>query len=89
MASALNGRPPRLMAERTSLSNTHVRIAAIGDIHVSRHSQGAFQPLFTHISSNADVLVLSRGLEVVHVFARGRQVVRQGRPMAEGGAGHE
>jgi Icc-related predicted phosphoesterase len=46
------------MAERTSLSNTHVRIAAIGDIHVSRHSQGAFQPLFTHISSNADVLVL-------------------------------
>jgi Icc-related predicted phosphoesterase len=46
------------MAERTSLSNTHVRVAAIGDIHVSRHSQGAFQPLFTHISSNADVLVL-------------------------------
>jgi Icc-related predicted phosphoesterase len=46
------------MAERTSLSNTHVRIAAIGDIHVSRHSQGVFQPLFTHISSNADVLVL-------------------------------
>jgi Icc-related predicted phosphoesterase len=46
------------MAERTSLSNTHVRIAAIGDIHVSRHSQGAFQPLFAHISSNADVLVL-------------------------------
>jgi Icc-related predicted phosphoesterase len=46
------------MAERTSLPNTHVRIAAIGDIHVSRHSQGAFQPLFTHISSNADVLVL-------------------------------
>jgi Icc-related predicted phosphoesterase len=46
------------MAERTSLSNTHVRVAAIGDIHVSRHSQGAFQPLFTHISGNADVLVL-------------------------------
>jgi Icc-related predicted phosphoesterase len=46
------------MAERTSLSNTHVRVAAIGDIHMSRHSQGAFQPLFTHISSNADVLVL-------------------------------
>ncbi len=46
------------MAERTSLPNTYVRIAAIGDIHVSRHSQGAFQPLFTHISGNADVLVL-------------------------------
>jgi Icc-related predicted phosphoesterase len=46
------------MTERTSLPNTHVRIAAIGDIHVSRHSQGAFQPLFTHISNSADVLVL-------------------------------
>ena len=57
MAFALNWRSG-LMAERTSLPNTHVRIAAIGDIHVSRHSQGAFQPLFTHISSNADILVL-------------------------------
>jgi Icc-related predicted phosphoesterase len=41
-----------------SSPRTHLRIAAIGDIHVSRHSQGAFQPLFTHITSNADVLVL-------------------------------
>ena len=41
-----------------SSPRTHLRIAAIGDIHVSRHSQGAFQPLFTQISSNADVLVL-------------------------------
>jgi Icc-related predicted phosphoesterase len=46
------------MPDRTSLPRTHVRVAAIGDIHVSRHSQGAFQPLFTHISTNADVLVL-------------------------------
>jgi Icc-related predicted phosphoesterase len=41
-----------------SSPRTPIRIAAIGDIHVSRHSQGAFQPLFTHITSNADVLVL-------------------------------
>src|SRR3970040_1481958 len=46
------------MTERTSLRRTHVRVAAIGDIHVARHSQGAFQPLFAHISANADVLVL-------------------------------
>ena len=46
------------MAERTSSGRTHLRVAAIGDIHVSRHSQGAFQPLFAHISANADVLVL-------------------------------
>ena len=46
------------MAERTKSPKTHVRVAAIGDVHVSRHSQGAFQPLFSHISANADVLVL-------------------------------
>ncbi|MGH9255816.1 MAG: metallophosphoesterase family protein [Vicinamibacterales bacterium] len=46
------------MAERTSSPRTHLRVAAMGDIHVSRHSQGAFQPLFAHISTNADLLVL-------------------------------
>jgi Icc-related predicted phosphoesterase len=35
-----------------------VRIAAVGDIHVSKTSQGAFQPLFTQISNSADVLIL-------------------------------
>ena len=39
-------------------SKTHLRVAAIGDLHVSRHSQGAFHQLFTHITSNADVLLL-------------------------------
>ena len=39
-------------------TKTHLRVAAIGDIHVSRHSQGAFQPLFTQISGSADVLAL-------------------------------
>ena len=37
---------------------THLRVAAIGDLHVSRHSQGAFQPLFAQISASADVLAL-------------------------------
>jgi Icc-related predicted phosphoesterase len=36
----------------------YLRVAAIGDLHVSRHSQGAFQPLFGQITMNADVLVL-------------------------------
>src|SRR5258705_4797010 len=44
------------MPERTT--RTHVRIAAIGDLHVSRHSQGTFQPLFSQISDDADVLLL-------------------------------
>jgi Icc-related predicted phosphoesterase len=41
-----------------TLHRTHLRVAAIGDLHVSRQSQGAFQPLFSQISENADVLVL-------------------------------
>ena len=39
-------------------TRTHLRVAAIGDLHVSRHSQGTFQPLFTQISGSADVLAL-------------------------------
>src|SRR6478735_2762311 len=42
------------MAQRTS----RIRIAAIGDIHVSKSSQGKFQSLFAQISSSADVFVL-------------------------------
>ena len=38
--------------------NSTIRIAAIGDIHVSKSSQGKFQPLFAQITSSADVLVL-------------------------------
>jgi Icc-related predicted phosphoesterase len=42
----------------TSTPSTHVRIAAIADLHVSKSSQGVFQPLFSQISASADVLVL-------------------------------
>jgi len=31
------------------MSKTHLRIAAMGDLHVSRHSQGAFHELFRQI----------------------------------------
>jgi Icc-related predicted phosphoesterase len=44
------------MPERTT--RTHVRIAAIGDLHVSKHSGGTLQPLFSQISDDADVLLL-------------------------------
>ena len=46
------------MAERTTSPRTHLRIAALGDIHVSKTSQGALQPIFSQISNSADVLVL-------------------------------
>src|SRR5688572_551786 len=46
------------MSERMGLPRTHLRVAAIGDIHVSKHSQGAFQPLFAQIADDADVLLI-------------------------------
>ncbi len=46
------------MAERTTVPRTHLRIAAIGDIHVSKSSQGVFHPLFAQISQTSDVLLL-------------------------------
>ncbi|HYS23943.1 MAG TPA: metallophosphoesterase [Vicinamibacterales bacterium] len=35
-----------------------MRIAALGDLHVSKNSQGTLQPLFSQISDDADVLLL-------------------------------
>ena len=35
-----------------------MRIAAVGDLHVSKSSQGVFQPLFAQIAASADVLLL-------------------------------
>ena len=46
------------MAERTTSPRKNLRIAAIGDIHVSKTSQGTFHALFAQISTSADVLVL-------------------------------
>jgi Icc-related predicted phosphoesterase len=42
----------------TSSPTSPVRIAAIGDLHVAKSSQGVFQPLFSQISASADVLVM-------------------------------
>jgi Icc-related predicted phosphoesterase len=35
-----------------------VRVAAVGDLHCGKTSQGAFQPLFTRMTESADVVVL-------------------------------
>jgi Icc-related predicted phosphoesterase len=44
--------------ETVTTPRTHIRIAAIGDLHVAKTSQGMFQPLFAQISAAADVLLL-------------------------------
>ncbi len=35
-----------------------VRISAVGDIHYTRKSQGALQPLFVHMTDSSDVILL-------------------------------
>jgi Icc-related predicted phosphoesterase len=44
------------------ISSNVVRIAAVSDIHYSKASQGALQPLFAEITERADVLVLAGDL---------------------------
>src|SRR5438045_2506905 len=39
-----------------------VRVAALADLHCTKSSQGAFQPLFTRIAEAADVLLLAGDL---------------------------
>ena len=46
------------MTERKSSTRTHLRIAAVGDIHISKSSQGNFHALFSQITDTADVLLL-------------------------------
>lgn len=38
--------------------NGHVRVAAIGDLHCPKVSEGVLQPLFSQINESADVLLL-------------------------------
>lgn len=46
------------MTERTGSPRTHIRIAAIGDLHASRQSHGAYQEMFAYISAESDVLLM-------------------------------
>jgi Icc-related predicted phosphoesterase len=46
------------MLERPTSPRRHLRIAAMGDIHVSKASQGTFHALFAQISHTADVLLI-------------------------------
>lgn len=39
-----------------------IRVAAVSDIHYSKSSQGALQPLFADVTENADVLILAGDL---------------------------
>jgi Icc-related predicted phosphoesterase len=44
------------------MASAVVRVAAVGDLHCTRTSQGLFQPLFAKITESAEVLVLAGDL---------------------------
>jgi Icc-related predicted phosphoesterase len=64
------------------VANSVVRVAALGDLHCTRTSQGAFQQLFARVSEAADLLLLAgdltdRGLpDEAHVLAREMTALR-------------
>src|SRR5262245_57220057 len=39
-----------------------VRVAALADLHCTRESQGAFQPLFARVAESADLLLIAGDL---------------------------
>ena len=44
------------------MAETVVRVAALADLHCTKTSQGAFQPLFARITESADLLLLAGDL---------------------------
>lgn len=63
-------------------SSGTVRLAAVGDVHCTKHSQGALQPIFSAVSQQADILVLCGDLcdyglpEEAHILVRELSSVR-------------
>lgn len=64
------------MEEQMAIAKDKVRLAAVGDIHCSKTSQGTLQPLFEKIADSADVLLLCGDLtdyglpEEVHILTK-------------------
>ena len=64
------------------MTNEMIRLAAVGDIHCGKSSQGALQPLFARATEVADVLVLCGDLtdyglpEEAHVLQADRRYER-------------
>lgn len=58
------------------------RIAAVGDLHVTKESTGVFRPVFAHLEGKADVLLLCGDLtdyglpEEAHVLAKELSVLK-------------
>src|SRR5262245_58419912 len=54
-----------------------VRVAAVGDVHCGKGSQGQFQPMFARVAESADVLVLCGDLTDYGLPEEARVLVRE------------
>jgi Icc-related predicted phosphoesterase len=58
-----------------------IRVAAVGDLHCTRTSQGAFQPLFTRIAETADILLIAGDLTDYGLPDEARVLARELAPL--------
>jgi Icc-related predicted phosphoesterase len=59
------------------MTTSVVRVAAVGDLHCTKTSQGAFQPLFTRIGESADLLLLAGDLTDYGLPEEARVVLKE------------
>jgi Icc-related predicted phosphoesterase len=59
------------------MAETSVRIAALGDLHCTKNSQGTFQPLFARIGEAAELLLLAGDLTDVGLPDEARVLARE------------
>jgi Icc-related predicted phosphoesterase len=59
------------------MTSTAVRLAAVGDLHCTKTSQGAFQPMFARISEAADMLLLAGDITDYGLPEEARIVARE------------
>jgi Icc-related predicted phosphoesterase len=67
----------RSMAVDHTGSGSVVRVAAVGDLHCTRTSHGAFQSLFTQVSESADMLLLAGDLTDTGLPEEARLLARE------------
>src|SRR3977135_4278568 len=59
------------------MTATRVRLAALGDLHCTKTSQGTFQPLFARIAEASDMLLLAGDVTDYGLPEEARLVARE------------
>src|SRR6185437_14620392 len=54
-----------------------VRVAAVGDLHCTKTSQGSFQPLFARVAESAEVLLIAGDLTDYGLVEEARVLVKE------------